>query len=267
MFLALPAFNASAVFLSLQLSRILNALGPGFEAGSIDLSGGTEGESVSVLTSPTAGSVIADETTAYRAVFTVPPSADQGAPLLPNIKDPEAVDPQLVCPGYSGSNVVRTDAGLTATLKLAGKACNVYGTDIEFLNLTVEYQAADRLSVKIAPAHLDTSNITQYQFPLGPVLEPVVDSDAGSTSLTNDLRFVWSNDPTFSFSIYRKSTGDTLFSTAGSKIIFENQFVEFSSPLPDNYNLYGLGETIHSFRLGNNYTKTMYNADVGDPID
>jgi alpha-glucosidase len=268
MLLALPAFNASAVYLSLQLSGIANALSPGFDAGSVDRSGETQAHPVSVLTSPTAGSVTADEAaSSYRAIFTVPPSADKGAPLLPNIKDPDAVDPQLVCPGYSGSNVVRTDAGLTATLKLAGEACNVYGTDIEFLNLTVEYQSADRLSVKIAPAHLDASNVTQYQLPLGPVLEPGVDFDAGSTSLTNDLRFIWSNDPTFSFSIYRKSTGDTLFSTAGSKIVFENQFVEFSSPLPDNYNLYGLGETIHSFRLGNNYTKTMYNADVGDPID
>ena len=50
-------------------------------------------------------------------------------------------------------------------------------------------------------------------------------------------------------------------------IVFENQFIEFSSSLPDNYNLYGLGETIHGFKLGNNFTKTMWAADVGDPID
>ena len=172
-----------------------------------------------------------------------------------------------MCPGYSGSNVIRTDAGLTATLTLAGKPCNLYGTDVEFLNLTVEYQSADRLSVQITPSLLAASNATQYNLPQGPVLNPAVDSDAGTSSLTNDLNFVWSNTPTFSFSIYRKSTGDTLFSTAGTKIIFEDQFVEFSSPLPDNYNLYGLGESIHPWRLGNNFTKTMYNADVGDNID
>jgi alpha-glucosidase len=260
-------FNAS-VFFSLHLSRYLNAFSPGLGAGSVHSSVEAQEETASVLKSLTAGSAGASEvTSSYRAQFTVPPEADVGAPLLPNVKDPEAVDPQLVCPGYSASNVIRTDAGLTATLKLAGKACNVYGTDIEFLNLTVEYQSADRLSVQIMPAHIDASNATQYFLPQGPVLDPTVDPEAGSSSLANDLRFVWRNDPTFSFSIYRKSTGDTVFSTAGSKIVFENQFLEFASPLPENYNLYGLGETIHSFRLGNNYTKTMYNADTGDPID
>lgn len=251
------SFNAS-IFLSLQLSKLLHALSPDLEA---------DPSSVQISTTAPASVVIDGVTSSYQPVFTVPAAADEGPPLLPNIKDSAAVDPQLVSPGYLASNVIRTDAGVTATLTLAGEPGNVYGNDIEFLNLTVEYQSADRLSVRITPAYLDASNVTRYSLPPGPVLDPTVDSDAGASSLTNDLRFVWSNDPTFSFSIYRKSTGDTVFSTAGSKIVFEDQFVEFSSPLPDNYNLYGLGETIHSFRLGNNFTKTMYNADVGDNID
>ena len=41
------------------------------------------------------------------------------------------------CPGYRASNVVETRTGLTADLELAGDACNVYGTDIERLRLTV----------------------------------------------------------------------------------------------------------------------------------
>jgi alpha-glucosidase len=48
------------------------------------------------------------------------------------------------CPGYSASNVKYIHNGLTADLKLAGDACNVYGTDIEDLTLTVEYQAGTR---------------------------------------------------------------------------------------------------------------------------
>ena len=47
------------------------------------------------------------------------------------------------CPGYSASNVKYTHNGLTADLSLAGDACNVYGTDIEDLTLTVEYQAGE----------------------------------------------------------------------------------------------------------------------------
>jgi hypothetical protein len=194
-------------------------------------------------------------TTTFRPIFTVPAAADDGATLLPNILDPNATDPQTVCPGYTGSNVLRTAYGLTATLNLAGPACNVYGTDIETLNLTVEYQSADRLSVNIIPAYIDTSNTSQYILPSNLIYKPTVDSDATTTSLLNDLGFFWSNEPTFSFSVVRKSTGDVLFSTYGTKIVFENQFVEFVSTLPENYNLYGLGEVIHGLRLGNNFTR------------
>ena len=45
------------------------------------------------------------------------------------------------CPGYTASNVQQTAAGLTADLTLAGPACNVYGTDLANLTLTVEYQS------------------------------------------------------------------------------------------------------------------------------
>lgn len=44
------------------------------------------------------------------------------------------------CPGYRASNVQTSANGLTATLTLAGSPCNVYGTDIEDLTLTVEHQ-------------------------------------------------------------------------------------------------------------------------------
>lgn len=206
-------------------------------------------------------------TTSYRPIFTVAASADYGANLLPNIYDPQAADPQSVCPGYTASNVVRTPYGLNAILTLSGAACDVYGTDIETLSLTVEYQSADRLAVKIVPAFLDASNSSQYILPAHVVHEPTVDADAIATSLMNDLSFQWSNEPTFTFGVYRVSTGEILFSTNGTKLIFENQFIEFMSPLPDNYNVYGLGETIHGLRLGNNFTKTLYAADVGDPID
>lgn len=37
--------------------------------------------------------------------------------------------------------------------------------------------------------------------------------------------------------------------------------------MPENYNVYGIGETIHGLRLGNNFTKTIYAADAGDPVD
>lgn len=241
----LSIFNVF-IFVTLQLSKFSLAQNPSQTVGSKATNG---------------------VTTSYRPIFTVPTEADNGVSLIANIKDPQVVDAQLVCPGYKGSNVVRTATGLTATLELAGKACDIYGTDIKTLSLKVEYQTADRLAIKISPAFLDSSNSSQYIIPDNIVLQPTADRNAAATSLTNDLDFVWSNVPTFSFSVLRKSTADVLFSTKGTKLIFENQFVEFVSYLPENYNLYGLGESIHALRLGNNFTKTIYAADVGDVID
>ena len=144
---------------------------------------------------------------------------------------------------------------------------NVYGTDIGTLSLTIERQSADRLSIRINPSFVDTTNISQYILPDNLIHQPTRDSDAYMTSLLSDLDFTWSNDPSFSFTVIRASTGDILFSTKGKKLVYENQFIEFASDLPDNYNLYGLGETIHGLRLGNNFTKTIYASDAADPID
>lgn len=83
----------------------------------------------------------------------------------------------------------------------------------------------------------------------------------------NDLQFSWTNNPTFSFTIIRKSSGDILFSTKGSVLVFEDQFLEFKTTMPKNYNVYGLGEHIHGLRLGNDFNATIYAADAGDPID
>ena len=99
--------------------------------------------------------------TVYRDVFTVPAAADSGLPVLPNIEDPQAVDAQLVCPGYLASNVIRNAYGFNATLTLAGPSCNVYGTDVQNLDLSVEYQSNSRISVKIAPSNIVSSAIVR----------------------------------------------------------------------------------------------------------
>ncbi|KAI0102636.1 glycoside hydrolase family 31 protein [Nemania sp. FL0031] len=184
--------------------------------------------------------------------------------VIPNLRDPDAVDPQSVCPGYKASSVVESPLGLTADLTLAGEPCNVYGTDIEALSLVVEYQVADRLHVEILPKYIGQGNQSWFILPEVLLSKPKAQ---GNDKPQTDLDFSWSNDPTFSFTVTRKSTGDVLFTTENSEIVYEDQFIEFGSTLPENYNLYGLGETIHTFRLGNNVTRTLHNADVGDIMD
>jgi alpha-glucosidase len=123
--------------------------------------------SASTSATPTVATYVGVTTTiTYKPEFTIPSAADNGQTLLPNIQDPQAVDAQTVCPGYKASDWNSTSLGFTATLSLAGKACNVYGNDVDTLSLTVEYQSADRLSVYITPANLVGCSLLLY--PLQP---------------------------------------------------------------------------------------------------
>jgi alpha-glucosidase len=131
---------------------------------------------------------------------------------------------------------------------------SVYGNDVDTLNLTVTYQNADRLSIYIRPVNMDSRNMSWYILNETLVPRPGVDGDAETSTQGSDLQFSWSNDPSFSFTVIRKSTGDVLFNTNGSVLVFEDQFVEFVTSMPQNYNVYGLGERIHGLRLGNNFT-------------
>ncbi|KAK8245922.1 glycosyl hydrolases family 31-domain-containing protein [Phyllosticta capitalensis] len=205
--------------------------------------------------------------TSYAPRFTVPADADTGAPLLANVNDPEAIDAQDACPGYKASAVRRNAYGFTATLSLAGEGCDVYGTDVSVLNLTVQYQNAERLSINISPAHIGAANSSWFILPQELVPRPGLDDGAAATIAQNDLQVEWSNEPSFSFKVLRRSNGDVLFDTTGSKLVYEDQFVEFKTALPEGYNLYGLGERIHGLRLGRNLTATIYAADIANPID
>jgi hypothetical protein len=203
--------------------------------------------------------------TADAPVFTVPKSADIGLNVIPNILDPQAVNPQDVCPGYKASNIQENDNGFTADLRLAGSACNVYGNDIKDLTLLVRLQAEDRLRIRIQPRYIGPGNETWFLLPEAIVPRPA--DGRGSYGAQNKLDVSWTNEPSFAFTVKRKNTGDILFTSSGRKLVFEDQFIEFGSPLPESYNLYGLGEVMHGLRLGNNLTRTIFAADVADNID
>lgn len=61
----------------------------------------------------------------------------------------------------------------------------------------------------------------------------------------------------------RKNSGEVLFDTSGSQLIFESQYVYLKTNLPDSPHLYGLGEHSDLFMLNTtNYTRTIYNRDA-----
>ncbi|KAJ5745182.1 hypothetical protein N7520_010364 [Penicillium odoratum] len=197
--------------------------------------------------------------------FTVPAAADEGATLIANIDDPEAVNAQSACPGYKASNVHQDSNGLTATLKLAGNPCNAYGTDVDSLDLSITYLATDRLNVQITPTYIGPSNESWFLLPED--LVPRAKADKSASRAESEIEILWTNEPSFGFKLIRKSNNDVIFDTTGTVLVFENQFIEFVTALPQDYNLYGIGEHIGQLRLLQNKTLTLYASDTGDPID
>ncbi|KAI0713763.1 alpha-glucosidase [Earliella scabrosa] len=167
------------------------------------------------------------------------------------VTDPKVLD---ACPGYKAKNVVNLGHKLRADLVLAGEPCNVFGEDIEKLRLEVTYENKDRIHVKITdPAD------ERYEIPEEVLPRPKANFLNGP--LTSSIRFNYSTSP-FSFSIYRAKTKEVLFSTASHPIIFEPQYLRVKTDLPENANLYGLGEHTDSFRLPtHNYTRTLWSRD------
>lgn len=188
----------------------------------------------------------------------MPSPADYAPSVTPNVLDKTAPDAQIQCPGYTASNVKESDTGVTADLKLAGKPCSVYGNDVEDLTLAVEYQSKDRLAVRIAPKYLVPANRSIYI--LDEKLTPLPKIENGSSKNLSNLLFTWSNDPSFQFKISRVDSGEVIFNTFGSKIVFEDQFLELRTSMVPDYNVYGFAESLRGFRIGTNFTQTFWNA-------
>ncbi|EME86507.1 glycoside hydrolase family 31 protein [Pseudocercospora fijiensis CIRAD86] len=158
------------------------------------------------------------------------------------------------CPGYRASDVQQNANGLTAKLALNGPACNVYGTDVENLALTVEYQTDKRLHVLIEDAAQQAYQVPDFVFP-----RP---TSSGVQSSSSELIFDYVEDP-FSFSVKRRSNGDVIFDSAAASLIFEDQYIRLRTSLPDNPNLYGTGEHTDPFRLNTtDYVRTVWNRDA-----
>ncbi|KEY68038.1 hypothetical protein S7711_06950 [Stachybotrys chartarum IBT 7711] len=160
------------------------------------------------------------------------------------------------CRGYSVSSLTQGKWSLEADLDIIGDGCEVYGPDVAKLKLLVEYQTDSRLHVVIQDRKAQRYQVPEQVVPRPE--SPPPDSDAESL-----LAFLFTQDP-FSFRVVRKDTGETLFDTSGTKLIFERQFLRLRTWLPTDPNLYGLGEHTDPFRLFNkNYVRTFWARDSG----
>ncbi|QSZ32968.1 hypothetical protein DSL72_002552 [Monilinia vaccinii-corymbosi] len=166
----------------------------------------------------------------------------------------DATLPLSECPGYTASNIKTTSSSLSADLTLAGPACNTYGVDLQSLTLKVVYETNNRIHVLIQ----DPDNVV-YQVPTTVVPRP---AESSVDSKDANIEFHHVSAP-FSFSIIRAKTGEVLFDTSAANLVFESQYLRLRTKLPENPNLYGLGEHSDSFRLNTtDYIRTLWSHDA-----
>ncbi|OAA74959.1 alpha-glucosidase [Akanthomyces lecanii RCEF 1005] len=160
------------------------------------------------------------------------------------------------CPGYHVVAAEDNGNTLTAQLRLSGKNCDVYGEDLPKLKLQVEYQTKSRLHVKVYDEAEDV-----FQIPEDLLSAPKADGSANEA--TSDLKFTYNASP-FSFKVTRKSSGEVLFDSTGHSLVFESQYLYLRTALPDDPNIYGLGESADPFRHSTGYSHAIWNS--GQPF-
>jgi alpha-glucosidase len=113
---------------------------------------------------------------------------------------------------------------------------------------------AQRIHVKLT----DAAN-ARYEVPESVLPRP---ESKGVSSHSAAIQFSYTASP-FSFTITRTATKEVLFTTAGSPLVFEPQYLRVKTSLPQNANVYGLGEHTNPFRLPpDNTTLTLWSRDA-----
>lgn len=111
------------------------------------------------------------------------------------------------------------------------------------------------MHVQIYDPDLQIYQIPESIIPRPGGLIPCIDSDLNISIIESP----------FSFSVSRKSNQDILFDTSNAPFIFEDQYWRLSTSLPEDPNLYGLGEHTDPLRLKTrDYVRTFWNRDAGD---
>ena len=101
---------------------------------------------------------------------------------------------------------------------------------------------------------------TRYEVPQSVLPRPSANKSVSTKSAA--IQFTYTVSP-FSFTIIRTKTSEVLFSTASHPLIFEPQYLRLKTDLPQNANIYGLGEHTDSFRLSAyNTTRTFWSRDA-----
>lgn len=87
-------------------------------------------------------------------------------------------------------------------------------------------------------------------------------SGGSRSKAVSQIRFEFEADP-FSFAVVRDGAKEPLFDTSGSPLVFQSQYLNLRTSLPDDPNIYGIGESTDAFKLNStDYTRTLWNRDA-----
>ena len=139
------------------------------------------------------------------------------------------------------------------------------------------HETQDRLRVRITDAEKQRWEVPYNLLPReqAPALKQTIGRSRKNLITTvqeysgAELIFNYIADP-FSFSVKRKSNGQTLFNSSsdGSSsfgvMVFKDQYLEISTQLPNDASLYGLGENTqpHGIKLFPGDPYTLYTTDI-----
>ncbi|XP_058091539.1 alpha-xylosidase 1-like [Magnolia sinica] len=196
--------------------------------------------------------------------------------LLFSFELSNAVSTTKIGQGYRLISIEESPHGGLIGLLQVKQKTYTYGPDIPYLQLFVKHETQDRLRV-----HITDADKKRWEVPYNllareqpPPLKKSLGKSKGelftaSEYSGNELIFSYTSDP-FSFSVRRKSNGQTLFNTSSDEsdpygnLVFKDQYLEISTKLPSSAAIYGLGENTqpNGIRLQPNDPYTIYTTDI-----
>ncbi|KAF9926280.1 hypothetical protein FBU30_004114 [Linnemannia zychae] len=182
-----------------------------------------------------------------------------------NLNAPFCFLKQHACKGYEVKSEEKSATGTLIKLGLLGgsQGCSRFGQDVPNLSVSIDYETESRVRVKIV-----NSDKPRYEIP--GITLPNPESTARRNVTKRDYTVKYNKSP-FTFAITRISTGEVIFdsSVAGmDSLIYEDEYLEISTVLPNDPNIFGLGEVVSAFRRDPRGTRqTMWARDAATPVD
>eukprot|EP00878_Enallax_costatus_P002700 GHUV01002888.1.p1 GENE.GHUV01002888.1~~GHUV01002888.1.p1 ORF type:complete len:873 (+),score=203.93 GHUV01002888.1:194-2812(+) len=141
---------------------------------------------------------------------------------------------------YSTAATTSIAGGPTTVTQLAlnSEVLSEYGTSFEQLSVEATPETASRLHVKISPVGQQ-----RWEVPESIVQRPGPAADLSPSSIAYEVqRPAGEPGQPFALTVTRRSSGEPIFDTSGHRFVFKDQYIELTTNVPADADLYGIGE-------------------------